>query len=332
MPASEKLVSPMTLLIQADGEHARRFTLRKRRVRIGADDSADIIVRCDGAPPLLCVLYTNEEESQWLVKVPSGVARAAPQPLELNEPRRIGPVSICLMPDVRQPTRSCPTCRNPMASDAVLCVSCGYDLRTRRLIGPPALPVGLTPPAVNAGPFPAVPFQADQRRDHRSAGESIGSIDALFPVVVLVVSIVLLVTHSVLNPPENVLRHALGLVLQWTFESSVLVAALMLASHWGSFEFGAAHRGVLKCAAVVICIMAATVWMAQALSGATGGGQIGAPQGQAIGFVLMCIIDLALLMGLIKRFFELEFFELIAVAAAQCVVVITLGWLYAVIV
>lgn len=212
-------------------------------------------------------------------------------------------------------TWTCPSCSNRLPGHAVLCVRCGFHRTEGRRLGPSVLPAGITPPPVSDDVANAPPAFVFRRP---ADPKFIPWFEVGAPLLGVFVAIPLLGIHIALTPSTEMLREILRLILFAFTNNVLLVACVLIASHWGAVEFGQVHRGILKCTAVVLLTLAALTlvepFMAHIVFRTL---PTGSPIISGSAAVLSILIQLFLPLGLLKFFFQLNLVELVTLVAAQ---------------
>ena len=259
----------MFLQIDVPDQPSRRVRLTRRTVVIGRDAASDLRIEHADVPPFLCRIEAAAHH-RWILRslMPGSSPATTGMQLEPGQSVIVGPVRLRLQSSA-PPVRTCPVCGSRMQQRAVLCIHCGYDQRTGRRVDDRPMPFDLTPPLLDVPPAAAPTWtaaRADPQADDpaRDAGRravvvpwrECGAVNTA-----IAAGLALMLIHFVVFPPEKPIVFALGWFLTLFFNTAILVAAVLIASHWGILEFGEVDRAVLRCAAVQIATMAALAWL-----------------------------------------------------------------------
>lgn len=290
--AEEIRILSMVLHVHIPGRPLRRIALTRKTVLIGRDTAADVQIDHPDVPDVLCQLQ-NSRDDRWILRIAGQASQE--QELEPDVPVWVGPISLRLRPDSAIETKACPICDAAMPVDAVVCLGCGFDSRSGKRIGHAGLPAAFTPPTADATPtISPAPWPAERGEAPPTTWREFGAA-----ATAVATAILSLTAYGLVHRADEPFRFAAQVVLHWFSNTTLLVAGILLASHWGVLEFGHVHRGVLKCSAVVLLTLAIVVWLP---------------------LYLQLVATLIVPFAMIKYFYELDFFELTTVVAVQAMI------------
>ncbi len=186
----------------------------------------------------------------------------------------------------------CPKCKVKMESNAIVCLNCGYNIKTKKLLEvmveetAESSAIGEEPPKPSGSKKTERVLTTPPAKPVISPKNWTMLQDIILPVAFFLISILIL---AISMPIEMFLTGLVGIL----FRSILLFISMAVASKIGSFGFDNFGTMVLK----VIAIAAALTVLA------------------SIGGAFSIVFSLALLVGLLKLFFQLDAFEWFLIVA-----------------
>ncbi len=179
--------------------------------------------------------------------------------------------------------KTCPACKAPMTNDAVICLKCGFNTQTGK-----RLEVVLEETSIASAihsPIPASNETSAKKKETKhilSAKQKAQIIDIYLPASFITLFLILSIMYGGISGP---LVGSIGIVLRVGF----LLLAMAIAAKIGEFGFGPFGTAILK--VFGICSFLATASI-------------------ILGWIWYVLFSIVILGGLLKLFFDLDFFEL----------------------